>query len=576
MDTALAGNYTMIKTYTYRFSDYAPECEHEYDNACDVDCNICGENREVEHTVLAVEAVAPTCEAEGNIAYWYCSVCGSAWLDAECKLNTNLQAVKLPLAEHEYFYACDAYCMNCGEKTNPDAVHDIIHEEAKPGTDCLTWDGNIEYWTCSYCHSCWDNANATGMPLNAMTIKVAGPHSYFYACDKVCQVCGEETNPDAAHNIVHVEAKAGTDCQTWDGNVEYWYCDICGYAWLDEALTQVANKMSIQANGDHNFVDGVCTVCGEEDVVVKFDVETSVTLANSLTMNLRWLKSNASDWAGSYAVLTRKYANGSTSESTIAVENWTDNGDYYSIPYAGIAAKEMGDEVTIVIYNANGTVLNNDKTDSIEAYAYRGLDALKKFTGGRNAVLRTALVDMLNYGAWAQTYFGYDANNLVNADLTDAQKAWASAEVTPNYTKTFTAATEPETSLILESSIRMKIAFFDVTEGMYINVKMTGHDGTSVDRDYSYNKMSEDTKVKNKRFIVIDDLKVADYQTEVTVTLYNADGSVNATVTDTIEGYVDRVQDSNYNLEWVKQLKTLTLELLKFSKAAHEYFHYGK
>ena len=33
-------------------------------------------------------------------------------------------------------------------------------------------------------------------------------HSYFYACDVRCQVCGEITNPEATHNIVHVDAVA--------------------------------------------------------------------------------------------------------------------------------------------------------------------------------------------------------------------------------------------------------------------------------------------------------------------------------------------------------------------------------
>ncbi len=76
-----------------------PACEHEYDNDCDVDCNLCYETREVEHNVSHVEAVAPTYEAMGNIEYWYCDACGQAWLDAECTLNTNLMAVKLPQRE---------------------------------------------------------------------------------------------------------------------------------------------------------------------------------------------------------------------------------------------------------------------------------------------------------------------------------------------------------------------------------------------------------------------------------------------------------------------------------------------
>ena len=37
-----------------------------------------------------------------------------AWLDAECTLNTNMMAVKLPVAEHTYNNEHDADCNICG------------------------------------------------------------------------------------------------------------------------------------------------------------------------------------------------------------------------------------------------------------------------------------------------------------------------------------------------------------------------------------------------------------------------------------------------------------------------------
>ena len=91
-----------------------PACNHEYDNACDVDCNLCGEIREVTHTVKYVAAKAATCTELGNIEYWYCADCGYAWLDAECTLNTNLKAVVLPTIEHTYDSMYDASCNSCG------------------------------------------------------------------------------------------------------------------------------------------------------------------------------------------------------------------------------------------------------------------------------------------------------------------------------------------------------------------------------------------------------------------------------------------------------------------------------
>ena len=101
-----------------------------------------------------------------------------------------------------------------------------------------------------------------------ITFTISDPphvHSYLYPCDPVCQECYEISNPDAKHNVVHVEAKAGTDCQSFDGNVEYWYCSYCGAAWLDEAQTQITNLMNVKVAGAHSFAEGKCSVCDEED-----------------------------------------------------------------------------------------------------------------------------------------------------------------------------------------------------------------------------------------------------------------------------------------------------------------------
>ena len=66
---------------------------------------------------------------------------------------------------------------------------------------------------------------------------------------------------------------------------------------------------------------------------------------------------------------------------------------------------------------ADGTIYyGNAVTSSIKDSLYE-----KIATG--SAELKTLAVDMLNYGAAAQIYFGYNTENLVNADLTEEQKA---------------------------------------------------------------------------------------------------------------------------------------------------------
>ncbi|MBQ8684403.1 MAG: hypothetical protein IJ518_07820, partial [Clostridia bacterium] len=56
----------------------------------------------------------------------------------------QLYAPAAPTCEHEYTYPCDAHCALCGELTNPDAAHNIVHVDAVDKT--CTENGNIEYW----------------------------------------------------------------------------------------------------------------------------------------------------------------------------------------------------------------------------------------------------------------------------------------------------------------------------------------------------------------------------------------------------------------------------------------------
>lgn len=64
------------------------------------------------------------------------------------------------------------------------------------------------------------------------------------------------------HDVKKVEAVT-PDCIT-SGNIEYWYCTGCGGYWKDAALTQATDSASVNLPaGDHNYVNGSCTVCGE-------------------------------------------------------------------------------------------------------------------------------------------------------------------------------------------------------------------------------------------------------------------------------------------------------------------------
>jgi hypothetical protein len=151
------------------------------------------------HKLTKTAAVAPTCTTEGNVDYWYCAGCDNYFADAEGKYNVARLSCMLP------------------------ATHDLQHVEAKDAT-CLEL-GNIEYWACKNC----DRIEVAGGVLSNI---------------KAVQL------PTLDHTIEHVAAKA-PGCEI-EGNVEYWYCTVCGYAWLDEARTQVTNLLSVKIAEAHN------------------------------------------------------------------------------------------------------------------------------------------------------------------------------------------------------------------------------------------------------------------------------------------------------------------------------------
>ena len=208
-------------------------------------CKTCGEILKAQeeiapiaHTIEHVEEKTVVCgdEADGNIEYWYCTVCGYAWLDAECILSTNLKSVIVPAAD----------------------AHTIVHVDAVP-VYCGAESANIEYWYCSTCGFAWLDAECTkNTNLNAVKLPVAAEHTfekheykaatcfemgniayeYCTTCHTVVVEGGVQSNLLAVqlpivHNIEHVAAKAPT--ATENGNIEYWYCKDCGFAWLDEA-----------------------------------------------------------------------------------------------------------------------------------------------------------------------------------------------------------------------------------------------------------------------------------------------------------------------------------------------------
>lgn len=86
-------------TVTYSLPEI---CNHAYDNACDTDCNLCGEERVTTHAYVGVITTPATCGTAGVKTYT-CSVCGDSYTEAVASTG-----------KHTYTADCDTFCNGCG------------------------------------------------------------------------------------------------------------------------------------------------------------------------------------------------------------------------------------------------------------------------------------------------------------------------------------------------------------------------------------------------------------------------------------------------------------------------------
>ena len=130
------------------------------------------------------------------------------------------------------------------EKDPSTHVHTLVVHEAASGSDCKH-EGNIKYWECSECGKKFSDANGT-TEISDVSDHTVGPHTYNES--GVCTTCG-----NVGPNHTHVWETTNTVAPTCTaGGYDEQTCHGCGQ-------TQHANETP--ATG-HNFVDGVCTVCG--------------------------------------------------------------------------------------------------------------------------------------------------------------------------------------------------------------------------------------------------------------------------------------------------------------------------
>ena len=166
-------------------------------------------------------------------------------------------------------------------------------------------------------------------------------------------------------------------------------------------------------------ITSVVTFAADNDASSNGIVSVSLSLDDSIVVKIRTTATNDD---GAFLKISH---NGKVSKIT------TNYGGVFS--YVDVAPQNLGDELTAVLYSKDGGQIGAPVTFSVKSYL-EALLALDYESSGCDteleySAMRELAVNLLNYGAAAQTYTGHKADSLVNADLSDELKALASAPI---------------------------------------------------------------------------------------------------------------------------------------------------
>ncbi len=334
---------------------------------------------------------------------------------------------------------------------------------------------------------------------------------------------------------VHVSKAQGLSDNSW-AHVEY--NGVKGYCSM-----QFLKRMPQCADGSHTDSDEDlwCDTCGTDTHFILNGA--NLKLGDSLTMFFYVEKSDLQTGKNYYAIVEREYADGREHQiQRLDMQQWEDfSKSEYRIAYTGISAKEMSDKITITVYNEQDMAVSLPWADSIRDYTVR---ILKKEQSDSS---KRMFVNLLNYGAAAQKFFGYAnaqgqlANEaLYNGTLDAGLKNYA------QQTQVLTDArvqglNYTATTISCKNSMTLTLYFKNVSADMTAKIRYTDHYGnkketTVAGKDFFYDAKYDEYGVD------VTGISMGSYASLITVEIYNG-STLAASASDSIGSYLRRQLD---------------------------------
>ena len=302
---------------------------------------------------------------------------------------------------------------------------------------------------------------------------------------------------------------------------------------------------------------------------------STLSIQSDISINYYISASALSQYESFYVEFTKDYYNsdGTISQIVTIVEDYAISGSYYVFSYNGIAAKEMKDDIRATVYAFKDGAIYCSEIDiyNVATYAYN------RVSNSSNEYMVNLAICLLNYGAAAQEYFGYNVDNLANAQLSDAQKAISTKDIEYTSVKEYIT---PDNAKVLftGSSLRLEDK---VAINYYFNVDQYLAAGNDLSELSLVIKYGDNTEVvsadkfilssSNGYYVNFDKLAAKDMKTVCEATFWMNYGTeeqciVGETMIYSIESYAQNKQNSS-DAKLVAMMKAM----MHYGEAAYVY-----
>lgn len=529
------------------------------------------------HDMQEVNALQPTCGTDGMAKHYHCEPCGGYFTDAEGKNEVTLTSLTIPALGH-----------------------DTVHTPGTPAT-CIA-DGNIDFYTCSICDLIFSDEACTNQVTLEQTILVSPDHEmeYYPVVEATCTTTGTYAHyycpechiyysniecteviteddlvaPALGHKMAYT-SRIEPGCED-EGIIAHYYCETCGLLSTDaEGKNELSKTEILIAATGHSFANGVCTACG---LTTTATVDSNITILHTLDLasdiSISFVvAATALESYDSYyleCVIPEFKGNEQVGTSTVQIQPVL-KGKYYYFTLTGLTALRMGDTVEATVHMTKdglNYVSNVDKY-SVATYAY---GMLEKSTDEK---MLSLCANLLRYGAEAQTYKNYRTDALVDAAMTDAQRAYITDLSSMSVTETDRVSQQVSDpfvtwvgkTLLLDSKVGVKFVFSTANysgdvSGLSMRVSYQNYNGETKTATLTG---AETYSAANKMYsFTFSGLLAAELRSVLTVAIYEGDMQLSDTLQYSMETYAAKTTGTT--------LGTLSRAVLAYSDAAKAYF----